>query len=203
MLKESREEALELFDKAVSYGDSVWYLFLKADTLYMLSRYEEAIDICSRILEFSPVSLLALEVRSKSYYYLGRRHEAAKDIERALSIDPGDMDILRARAFVHWQEDLLEESLAVYEEALAVRPYSRRLWADKGTLLIEMEHYGDAEEAFQRALVLNPESAETHYYLGLLMKKRGDAEGEDEERPIRLSRPFVGYHPHEHEQRYR
>ncbi len=176
---ESKEEALALHDKALSYGDSAWYLFLKADTLYMLSRYEEAIEVCSRILEISPIETMAREVRSKSYYYLGREDEALRDIEMALSIDPGDMGILIAQAFVHQQEGRFDDSLSTYERALAVRPYSRRLWADKGKLLIDMERYGEAEEALQRALVLNPESAETRYYLGLLMKKRGDAEGEN------------------------
>jgi Tol biopolymer transport system component len=41
-----------------------------------------------------------------------------------------------------------------------------------------MEQYVSAEEAFQRALELNPESAKTYFYLGLLIKRMGDPRGE-------------------------
>lgn len=66
-----------------------------------------------------------------------------------------------------------ERSLKVFDSALAIYPAELFLYINKGTTLLRMEKYREAEKVFQQALLLNPYSASAHMKLGLCAVKQG------------------------------
>ncbi len=61
-------------------------------------------------------------------------------------------------------------------EALVKRaPFSFDAWRALGCVLAQLESYPEAHHAFERALSIHPEDAQTHFHCGLVCLKRADA----------------------------
>ena len=81
--------------------------------------------------------------------------EAHNDLGAALSAMPGRLD----------------DAIAEYNEALRLNPDYAPAWRNLGAALFNQGKIPQAVEAFQRALILLPGSADAHYVLGLALLK--------------------------------
>jgi Flp pilus assembly protein TadD len=88
----------------------------------------------------------------------GRKKGSAKLLERA-------SDAMRAR---DWPEAAL-----LYAEGLATHPNDAAAWVQYGHALKEAGDRRQAEEAYRRALALDPGLPDTHLQLGHLLKLQG------------------------------
>ncbi|THU30774.1 tetratricopeptide repeat protein [Niastella caeni] len=66
-----------------------------------------------------------------------------------------------------------ERSLKIFDSAIALYPAYTTLYVNKGTTLLRMKKYKEAEKVFQQALLINPYSASSHYKLGLCAINQG------------------------------
>lgn len=118
------------------------------------------------VLEYAAVAHSALREYDKSVEYF----------EKALSRGKTDLLLLAAsRAYVlDGQAGKAEitalEALSLTEDSL-VREKSRFLL---GELYLARKDYKMAEEQYNLILEINPESADAHYYLGLIWQDKGD-----------------------------
>ncbi|HEX6429195.1 MAG TPA: hypothetical protein VF008_15970 [Niastella sp.] len=60
-----------------------------------------------------------------------------------------------------------ERSLQIFDSAIAIYPAYVSLYINKGTTLLRMKKYKEAEKVFQQALLINPYSSSAHFKLGL------------------------------------
>jgi antitoxin component YwqK of YwqJK toxin-antitoxin module/Tfp pilus assembly protein PilF len=67
-----------------------------------------------------------------------------------------------------------ERSLQIFDSAIAIYPAYTVLYVNKGTTLLRMKKYKEAEKVFQQALLINPYSASAHYKLGLCALNQGN-----------------------------
>lgn len=117
-----------------------------------------------------------LEYAAVAYSALGEHEKSVEAFERALARGKTDLLLLAAsRAYVlNGQADKAEitalEALSLTEDSL-VREKSRFLL---GELYFARKDYGMAEEQYNLILEMNPESADAHYYLGLIWQDKGD-----------------------------
>lgn len=58
-------------------------------------------------------------------------------------------------------------SLEVFDSAIALYPAYTSLYVNKGTTLIRMEKYAEAEKVFQQALLINPYSSSCMFKMGI------------------------------------
>ncbi|KAK1426009.1 hypothetical protein QVD17_14676 [Tagetes erecta] len=80
---EELECALKVIDEALqisSYSEQL--LQMKADTLLMLQRYEQIIQMCEQTLSFAGPDSWRVNLIIKSYFYLGRLEEAQEFIKK-------------------------------------------------------------------------------------------------------------------------
>lgn len=137
---------------------------------YLEAAYEEASSRGEEapldILEYTAVAYSALENYGKSVDFF----------ERALARGKTDLLLLAAsRAYVlNGQADKAEvtalEALSMTEDSL-VREKSRFLL---GELYLARKDFKMAEEQYNMILEMNAESADAHYYLGLIWQDKGD-----------------------------
>jgi antitoxin component YwqK of YwqJK toxin-antitoxin module/Tfp pilus assembly protein PilF len=67
-----------------------------------------------------------------------------------------------------------ERALKIYDSALAVYPAYIGLYINKGTTLIRLKKFKEAEQVFKQALLINPYSASAHYKLGVCALNQGN-----------------------------
>jgi len=118
-----------------------------------------------------------LEYVAVAYSSLGDYEKSVEAFERALAVEKSDLLLLAAaRAYIQSaQEEKAEvaalEALSLTEDSL-VREKSRFLL---GELYVARKDYRKAEEQYNLVLEINPESADAHYYLGLIWQEKGDS----------------------------
>lgn len=117
-----------------------------------------------------------LEYAAVAYSSLGDHGKSVDSFEKALARSKTDLLLLAAaRAYVqHGSAEKAEiaalEALSITEDSL-VREKSRFLL---GELYLARRDYQMAEEQYNLILETNPESADAHYYLGLIWQEKGD-----------------------------
>jgi antitoxin component YwqK of YwqJK toxin-antitoxin module/Tfp pilus assembly protein PilF len=67
-----------------------------------------------------------------------------------------------------------ERALQIYDSAMAIYPAHISLYVSKGTTLIRMKKYKEAEKVFKQGLLINPFSASCHFKLGLCALNQGN-----------------------------
>ena len=119
----------------------------------------------------------ALEYMAVAYSELGDYGKSVEAFEKALGKKKTDLLLLAAaKAYMNFaQPDKAEtaalEALSMTEDSL-VREKSRFLL---GELYVSRKDLRQAEEQYGLILEMNPESADAHYYLGLIWQEKGDA----------------------------
>ncbi|HEX8013227.1 MAG TPA: tetratricopeptide repeat protein, partial [Casimicrobiaceae bacterium] len=102
----------------------------------------------------------------------GRRTAALELVGRALEHDPGRADLLRERARIEWT--LTDANAAITcRAALARAPDDVRAWNLLGEILSASDPPG-AEQAWRRALELEPQNPEALFHLANRQRERGE-----------------------------
>lgn len=69
-----------------------------------------------------------------------------------------------------------EKAAEAYLRLCEMTPGDAAAWAGRGKSLLNLERFLDAADAFERALVISPDDAETIHLLGKAYQAIGDAE---------------------------
>ena len=118
----------------------------------------------------------ALEYVAVAYSSLGNYEKSVNAFEQALAQEKSDLLLLAAaRAYVNFgQPEKAEiaalEALSMTEDAM-VREKTRFLL---GEIYVARKDYRLAEEQYNLVIEMNPESADAHFYLGLIWQDKGD-----------------------------
>src|SRR5207248_6451509 len=105
----------------------------------------------------------------------GSGRDALELISSAIALEPGRADLLRERARVEWA--LADPDAAASARAALERsPTDVRAWNLLGEILGTTDPEG-AEQAWRRALELDPGDAEALFHMGNRLRERGETEG--------------------------
>ncbi len=150
----TKEGALETADLAGLYG--------------RLGDYNNALDLCSKLLSKTPDLLSALYNCGNIDFQVGRYADAEKLLLQAVQQDPGEPSPLYWLGRVHLQAGLTMQAQQDFSNAVAMRPevYDYHYW-----LAQTFEKRGDipgARQQYQKALRIKPESQEAKLRLEAL-----------------------------------
>lgn len=101
--------------------------------------------------------------------------DAENELKAALEIDGAHADAQLDLASLYLDTDRIADAERIVTGVLAEQPSNRRAKLMRGVVLYHAGRLDEAEEVLKNALMLNPDPAQTHYYLGLICEKRGDA----------------------------
>lgn len=119
----------------------------------------------------------ALAAEVAAGYQLAQDRESAEEwFGLAVSLAPDDVRFVRLQAAFYAENAYLLDGrgLDFIQKASEQYPEDVHLLASLGRAYLENERLADAEAALQRAFLLAPEDARTHYFLGNLAENRGN-----------------------------
>ncbi len=105
-----------------SESPTVALLMRRALETLSLNRYQDSLDVLSKIVEIAPDYAEGWNKRATVHYLLGNYPESLHDIERTLKLEPRHFGALSGRGLVLLELDEQAGALEAFESALEVHP---------------------------------------------------------------------------------
>lgn len=115
---------------------------------------------------------------------------AEEELIEAQRLSPESTDIRLDRANLHLLMDKTAEAGEIIDSVLEVEPSHRRAMLLRGIVLYRTDRLDEAEYVLKETLILNPDPARTHFYLGLVYEEQGETEKALEHYREALARVF-------------
>jgi tetratricopeptide (TPR) repeat protein/DNA-binding winged helix-turn-helix (wHTH) protein len=154
-----------------------------ATSLMQAEDFEAAEPAFRRALELEP-SGLTYSNFGMLLYGLGRFDESVEIHRKAVAMEPQDYLVRSNLGDALWVAGMKTESRDVFGaaealavEALGVNPNDAFLLMDLAWIRTALDRHGEASELIDRAMQMVPDDPYVHYIHGLMLNRRGDAEG--------------------------
>lgn len=170
------DEASRSLEAAISIDPSNAYAYGSLGNIYdHLGRYQETVELLERYLKAHPDNAFAHIEIGYAYNELGRTADAIRSARRAIELDPEDAYAYAELSDSYLQLKRYTEAAAMARKAvaLAVTDNDYAALNNAGTTLFELHQYQQAEDAFQRALRFNPDTAYARFQLAALFANQG------------------------------
>jgi len=158
---ERYEEALELFDKALSHNPNHFQAWTnKGLTLEALGRYTDALNAYNHALKIKSAYLDALHGKGRVLLALRRYKEAIETYKKILEITENDRVALVNISNAYAQMRDYQKALDFIDKAITLFPEDPILHYNKGVLLEILEEKELAYASFRRAVRYDPNNVE-------------------------------------------
>jgi tetratricopeptide (TPR) repeat protein len=150
----------ELINKAISLHDS--------------RKYNEAIALYRKIPESDTNYYRGLYEMALSQMLDSQFVAARNTCETALA-KPNDKWPELMTVYGNLIDDMgdSERALRIYDSAIHLYPATSELHLNKGTTLLKLERFTEAEEVFKQCILINPYQGSAHYKLGYVAMQQG------------------------------
>lgn len=115
---EQYEEANKILDKILENDPD--YLWGAAEVMVSSGRYQDAVNVCSRILEKYSGNIKAYITKGRALYLSGNFEDAIECYDKALKINPANIDALIEKAFALDDLGKYQDAVDVYDEVLKI-----------------------------------------------------------------------------------
>ena len=163
----ARKEAEEWLIKAVALAPEDVYTNRALALFYInaerMSEAEKPLQTLARVSPAAGPRLLL----SDFYFATGRRSEARTLLEALLKDAAAFSEVRQRLAVLEFLESRHQEAYRWLDEVLSKDDKDARATELKGRFLLTDGKLADARELFKKSLASNPNSASTHYWLGL------------------------------------
>jgi tetratricopeptide (TPR) repeat protein len=107
---------------------------------------------------------------AEAFTSMGQTSLAIQALKKALVLKPTDVDSMFALSELYYKKGELIEAENLFRRIIRLTPgdsYTETSFVNLGIVLDEMERYGEAIEAFEGAIALNPKNLSARYNLGI------------------------------------
>jgi len=104
----------------------------------------------------------------------GLLQDAEVQLLSGLELDPGNADLLLDLAALQLANQQIDAAAQTVARVLEAHPEHRQAQLMHGIVLFHQGKLDEAEAVLTRILILNPDPARTHYYLGKIAEQKGD-----------------------------
>lgn len=177
------EEAIEMFERALDYGDS-WDLYYKIANIYCfgVNDYDAALEYVNESIELRPDESDNYLLKAKILFYMGDYDGALYNLEYAEIIDPWDENI---RSWREWaSKSLINQAFNSFanDRQQALEKYSLAADFDKqngevhyweGVSYLKAGEFDSALSALNRSIDANPSHFESYRMIDNLLAKNG------------------------------
>jgi tetratricopeptide (TPR) repeat protein len=116
------------------------------------------------VLNYAMGSLLFLEVKLD---------EAKKHLQRSVELQPDQTAAYYYLGLIAEGQGDNNQAMATFRDVLRRDPQYGAAWEALGRVLLSEKQYPEAQQALEKAIVLNPVSVKAHYQLGILLGRTG------------------------------
>ncbi len=156
-------------------------LRLLGEILVDRRQLSEAITILRRLTELQPQNFLSHYSLGNAYRLAGRLDEAVTSYEASCALNPDFHGALHGLGAAFRAAEREREAAACFQRAILVKPNWALAWSDLGAVLAILGDLQHAEEAFIKALTLDPSLTDLRFRLAAI---RPDAASADDIRAL-------------------
>lgn len=180
------EDAVKLCDQAIQEGDDRWGEFGSAyawnqrgNAFLGQLRYKEGLASIDRAISISPDYAEAWINRAVALWLLERNSEALTATQKAIDLNPNSSRAWFNRGRILVTVQSYEDAVEAYQRALkgdvsvGGQPMREDIWINLSATLWRLGRYGEAMDAADSAIALNPESAQGWYNKALSLMSAG------------------------------
>ena len=166
--------------KPVPMGE-VRFHIQEGDRYLKEGSYERAVESYAAAIELNPKDIDARRKLGEAHANYGKTGLALEEFARIIEIDPSYTHAYNYRGFLYIKDEKWEEAAREFESALKVDPDDLYALNQLGLSYGMMGRFEDAEDTLQKAVELDPEmddpeSRDTHNYLGRVYRDEGKYE---------------------------
>ncbi|MBD0262510.1 MAG: tetratricopeptide repeat protein [Tolypothrix sp. Co-bin9] len=145
-------------------------LYNKANTLYELQRYKDALLVYEKAVDIKPKYAKGWNGQGKTLYELKQYKEALAVYDKAIQIQPDYLEAWSGRGFVLQKLQRYNEAIASFDKALQLESNHSDVWNAKGEALSHLTQYDNAIKAYDKAIELKLPYYEAWYNKGLALQ---------------------------------
>jgi tetratricopeptide (TPR) repeat protein len=140
------------------------------------SKEEEAIAVCSRLIERDPNDAVAYLRRGSAYHREGDVGHASADFDRAIELNPKDPRGYFGRGKVNASRGQGDHAIADFDQAIRLDPRYAEAYEGRGSVLTSLRQYDRAIADLDEAIRLDPKTPHAYSSRGRAYEERGDLE---------------------------
>jgi tetratricopeptide (TPR) repeat protein len=138
---------------------------------YQKENFQEAENICKKILEVDSQNIDAIRLLSMLYYQLKKYDLAVTFLQKALKCEPNDFYTLFLLGNVFLDLGNLDEAAMYFQNSIELNPSFADAHYNIAFIFEKTDQYEKALSSYRQALSLNPDSADVYNNLGNLLLK--------------------------------
>jgi tetratricopeptide (TPR) repeat protein len=191
LLRRESVRALDLYDQLLGeHGESAKLWNERGVALHQSGGYAEARQCYEYAVRLAPDYVVALNNVAVALAHEGNLNEALATFGRVLAMDPIFGRARLNQALLLYKERRLQQAIEAYQATLGQANAGDEVksvaWNGIGLVLSDLKQFGEARNAFARAIQLRPRYAEAHYNLSFCLSSLGDFEGALRENKLAL-----------------
>jgi tetratricopeptide (TPR) repeat protein len=169
------KQAAKLFDHCHKKLSQPNHMHACAETYFKVGRYSDAQVILKKLLRQVNITPQIMSLSGDINKSMGKLDTAVKDYRQAVAIAPQAPELHYNLALALFANSNIVEARVALERALNIRPDYVKALVLLGRCLAATEQFDDAQQAFTKAIKIEPNNYLPHYRLGRLHVYKGNS----------------------------
>ena len=169
------KQAAKLFDHCHKKLSQPNHMHACAETYFKVGRYSDAQVILKKLLRQVNITPQIMSLSGDINKATGKLDAAVKDYRQAVTMAPKTPELHYNLALALFANSNIVEARVALERALNIRPDYVKALVLLGRCLAATEQFDDAQQAFTKAITIEPNNYLPHYRLGRLHVYKGNS----------------------------
>ena len=169
------KQAAKLFDQCHKKLSQPNHMHACAETYFKVGRYSDAQVILKKLLKQVNITPQIMSLSGDINKATGKLDAAVKDYRQAVTMAPKTPELHYNLALALFANSNIVEARVALERALNIRPDYVKALVLLGRCLAATEQFDDAQQAFTKAIKIEPNNYLPHYRLGRLHVYKGNS----------------------------
>ncbi len=169
------KQAAKLFDQCHKKLSQPNHMHACAETYFKVGRYSDAQVILKKLLKQVNITPQIMSLSGDINKATGKLDAAVKDYRQAVTMAPKTPELHYNLALALFANSNIIEARVALERALNIRPDYVKALVLLGRCLAATEQFDDAQQAFTKAITIEPNNYLPHYRLGRLHVYKGNS----------------------------
>ena len=169
------KQAAKLFDQCHKKLSQPNHMHACAETYFKVGRYSDAQVILKKLLRQVNITPQIMSLSGDINKATGKLDAAVKDYRQAVTMAPKTPELHYNLALALFANSNIVEAKVALERALNIRPDYVKALVLLGRCLAATEQFDDAQQAFTKAITIEPNNYLPHYRLGRLHVYKGNS----------------------------
>jgi tetratricopeptide (TPR) repeat protein len=176
------DDALPALQKAVALKpDYDPYVYVMGSAYVARGDRTQAAEVYRQLLKKHPADPVLNYAMGAVLYLQGRHSEAESFLKKSVEGQPDQIAAYYYLALNYDSMGQQDRAVGLFRDLLKRHPDHASATADLGKILLRQHKYDEAQQVLERAVTLDPNSAQAHYQLAMVLHRLGKTAQSEEE----------------------